>query len=79
MEKQQRCYLSYLLHLWQTSDGRRQVWRASLESPGTGERQGFASLENMFDFLVAQTDWAQPDYQSTGLPIYREKGVKNED
>jgi len=54
MEKQQR-YLSYLLRLWQTSDGGQQVWRVSLECPGTGERQGFASLKDLMDFLYAQT------------------------
>jgi hypothetical protein len=55
MAKSQQRYLSYLLRLWQTSDGGKQVWRASLESPGTGERQGFASLEDLFEFLQAQT------------------------
>jgi hypothetical protein len=55
MAKQRR-YLSYLLRLWQTSDGEKQVWRASLESPGAGERQGFASLEALFGFLQAQTE-----------------------
>jgi hypothetical protein len=54
MEKRQR-YLSYLLRLWQTSDGGRLVWRALLETPGTGERRGFASLEELFEFLDAQT------------------------
>ena len=54
MEKQ-RHYLSYLVRLWQTSDGGRQIWRASLESPGTGERQGFASLKELFEFLERQT------------------------
>jgi hypothetical protein len=54
MEKQQR-YLSYLLRLWQTSEGGQQVWRASLESPGTGRRLGFASLKDLMDFLYAQT------------------------
>jgi len=48
-------YLSYLLRLWQTSDGKKQIWRASLESPGTGERRGFASLKDLFGFLQAQT------------------------
>jgi len=42
--------------LWQTSDGEKQVWRASLESPGAGERQGFASLEDLFGFLRAQIE-----------------------
>lgn len=54
MEKRQR-YFSYLLRLWQTSNGEKQVWRASLECPGTGERQGFASLKDFMDFLYAQT------------------------
>jgi hypothetical protein len=52
--KQQR-YLSYLLRLWQTSDDGEQIWRASLESPGTGERQGFASIEDLIDFLRDRT------------------------
>lgn len=51
---QQKRYLSYLLRLWQTSDDGEQVLRASLESPGTGERLGFASLEAVFEFLEAQ-------------------------
>ncbi len=55
MKKTQRRYLSYLLRLWQTSDGKKQIWRASLESPGTGERRGFASLKDLFGFLQAQT------------------------
>ena len=45
MKKQQRRYRSYLLRLWQTSNGKKQIWRASLESPGSGERQGFAFLQ----------------------------------
>ena len=53
-EKQPR-YLSYLLRLWQTDDGETQAWRASLDSPGTRERQGFASLEELFNFLEGQT------------------------
>jgi len=58
MDKQRReqRYRSYLLRLWQTSDGRKQVWRASLESPGGGERRGFASLRDLFGFLQAQTE-----------------------
>lgn len=48
-------YFSYLLRLWLTCDDNARVWRASLESPGTGERQGFASLQALFEFLEAQT------------------------
>ena len=47
-------YESYLLRLWRASDGEDAVWRASLESPHTGEREGFASLDEMFDFLQQQ-------------------------
>ena len=55
-------YLSYLLRLWQESDekaaeGREApVWRASLTSPTTGERVGFASLEGLVEYLQQRTD-----------------------
>ena len=61
-----RRYLSYLLRLWQTSDRGKQVWRASLESPGTGERRGFASLEDMFEFLRALAGQAGQDRKGDG-------------
>jgi len=47
-------YRSYLLRLWQTSDGDREVWRASLENPSTRERRGFGSLKELYDFLDTQ-------------------------
>lgn len=59
MAKPEQHYLSYLLRLWQTDDGGKQIWRASLESPGTGERRGFASLKDLFDFLESQTESRQ--------------------
>ncbi len=49
-------YLSYLLRLWETSDGEKGIWRASLESPGSQQRQGFASLKELFGFLEAQIE-----------------------
>jgi hypothetical protein len=61
-------YLSYLLRLWWVGDddgtqpGEADspgladgVWRASLESPQAGERKGFASLDDLFDFLREET------------------------
>ncbi|MBN1810740.1 MAG: hypothetical protein JXA14_02780 [Anaerolineae bacterium] len=57
-EPQQR-YLSYLLRLWQTSDGRKTIWRASLQSPNSEERHGFANLEELMSFLEAQAE--QPE------------------
>jgi len=37
--------------MWQTSDGEECSWCASLEQPGTEERRGFATLDDLFDFL----------------------------
>lgn len=51
MDKRQPDYLSYLLRLWRVSGEEKAVWRASLESPHTGERRGFANLEDLFAFL----------------------------
>ena len=48
-------YLSYLLRLWQVRTEGQLVWRASLESPHTGERTGFLSLEALFAFLERLT------------------------
>ena len=39
---------SYLLRLWRTDELRGFHWQASLEAPETGERIGFASLEDLF-------------------------------
>jgi hypothetical protein len=51
MSKKQQGYISYLLRLWQIRSAGELVWRASLESPHTGKRQGFASLADLFTFL----------------------------
>lgn len=55
MDKQRR-YYSYMLRLWETSNGERHIWRASLESPGTGQRRGFANLQSLVDYLQARTE-----------------------
>lgn len=44
--------------MWRTPTN-GNVWRASLESPGFNKRQGFNSLEEMFDFL--KTLATEPD------------------
>jgi hypothetical protein len=51
--------ISYLLRLWPTRDDRKLIWRGSLVDPATGERHGFASLEDMFRFLIAETERAR--------------------
>jgi len=40
-----------MLRLWRAEQDGQFVWRASLESPYTGERQGFADLEQLIVFL----------------------------
>jgi hypothetical protein len=55
MMSEQQHYHAYMLRLWQLSNGGEPVWRISLESPHTGERHGFASLELLFAFLETQT------------------------
>ena len=55
MDKRGR-YLSYMLRLWETTDGEDVIWRASLESPGSGRREGFASLQRLMEFLEAETE-----------------------
>ena len=62
----QRGYLSYLLRLWETSDGEKEVWRASLESPGTGERRSFASLEDLVAFLQTRVDKREHHHETRG-------------
>ncbi len=48
-----RC--SYLLRLWRADEPRDFNWQASLEIPETGERIGFASLEELFAYLMDLT------------------------
>jgi hypothetical protein len=61
-------YLAYLLRLWRVNDDGKPVWRASLESPHTGERHGFANLERLFAFLEEKTEdctgGEEPPHQS---------------
>jgi hypothetical protein len=65
-------YLSYLLRLWRVSEdrgvqrGSAADWRASLESPHSSERVGFAGLEELFDFLLQQTGLASDVDQPNG-------------
>jgi hypothetical protein len=54
MSSEQRGYTSYLLRLWQIRSGGELIWRASLESPHTGERKGFAGLADLFTFLEGE-------------------------
>lgn len=48
-------YLAYMLRLWVVDSNNQSVWRASLESPVTGDRQAFRSLAALFEFLEEKT------------------------
>jgi hypothetical protein len=48
----QPAYRSYLLRLWRTPP----AWHASLDDPHTGKRLGFASLEQLFAYLMEVTE-----------------------
>ncbi len=92
MAKGRPDYLSYLLRLWRVSGdgespgmGRKAIWRASLESTRTGERRGFASLDELFDFLqdrtgeqVEEAVKEQSDYVSYLLRLWREGDSEQE-
>jgi hypothetical protein len=64
MARETRPYISYLLRLWQIKSQGSPVWRASLEEPHTGQRRGFASLEDLFDFLRQETGEASASKES---------------
>ena len=49
-------YLAYMLRMWRVNTPKGPVWRASLESPHTGERVGFGSLEALVAFLTEKTE-----------------------
>jgi len=51
-------YLAYLLRIWREGKG-RTPWRASLQSPHTGEQLGFGCVDDLFDFLARQIDAAE--------------------
>ena len=50
-------YQAYLLRFWAEPEPNDSlpVWRFSLEDPHTGQRQGFADLQELMAFLEAKT------------------------
>jgi hypothetical protein len=60
MRERQRPYLAYLLRLWQVHHEREIGWRASVENAHTGEKVGFAHLDELVAFLRERTGLAPP-------------------
>jgi hypothetical protein len=61
MNNREEKYLSYMLRLWQAVSEAGGSWRASLEDPRTGQRTGFAELEDLFGYLAKRTRGEQDD------------------
>ena len=55
-----RDYVAYLLRLWRETGGISTRWRASLQDAHSGQRVGFAGLEELFEYLHKQVV-AAPD------------------
>jgi len=65
------CYL----RLWRVETEDRPAWRSSVESPHTGEKQGFSSLEALYAFLAEKTGGGVPTSRqrlSIGFVISRQ-------
>ena len=56
MDPRRRGHLAYLLRLWQVDNGTEPVWRASLQDVRTGERRGFAGLDEAITYLRQQLE-----------------------
>ena len=67
MESERVTYQAFMLRLWQEPAEAGPVWRASLESPHSGELLGFANLEALCEFLKLRID----------QPVQRSQSVEN--
>jgi hypothetical protein len=76
MSGRQTRYLSYLLRLWQDNSDDQPIWRASLQSSPTENRQGFASLDELFAFLRQQVDTDGDIDKEYGSGMQQRKGRK---
>ena len=76
-------YFSFMLRMWRANGEGKAAWRASLESPHTGERVGFASLEDLFTFLrqqagVAPTRMTIEVVEQRSVKVARTSGPEEE-
>ena len=53
-------YQAYLLRLWRVRYQGRWQWRASIDSPHTGEQHNFGTLAGLFAFLKDKTRQETP-------------------
>jgi len=65
MDSHEDRYYSYMLRLWLAYSSEEANWRASLEDPRTGETTGFATMRELFGFLVERTGASNPSMTSS--------------
>ncbi len=58
--------ISFLLCMWCADEAGNYNWRASLEMPKTGKRIGFASLEQLFVYLIDLSESYQVQDKENG-------------
>ena len=47
-------YMAYLVRIWPVRNTKGMGWRAFITNAQTGEDRGFASLEELFNFLEVE-------------------------
>jgi len=55
----ERDHLAYLLRLWRTGRGEGARWRASLQDSESGQRMGFACLDDAVAYLKQRMEEAK--------------------
>jgi hypothetical protein len=63
-----RGHLAYLLRLWRVDNGPQAIWRASLQDVRTGERIGFAGLDEAVAHLRQQLEAPHRSQHPDGDP-----------
>ena len=76
MNDEPDAYQTYVLRLWRARCKGRWQWRTSIESPHTGERQWFPSLEQLFVFLRGRCRDQVPDPSEGPGPVVEIKDVR---
>ncbi len=59
--------IALLLRMWCVDETGRSNWQASLEEPETGKRIGFASLEQLFIYLIDMSENRNNDQDKENL------------
>lgn len=68
MSKKDVDYLAFVLRLYRAGEQSGAPvpdWRVSLENARTHQRQGFAGLEDMFEFLAQKIDQMAQDEEAS--------------